>query len=208
MGDDAAGSNQKNASSRGAWPWSLLLGFSAAWLIGAAIAFSHIAIDILWFLALALSGGVIALIWCLMTLLEVIARMRAHPERLEMSPRRVFVWAAIPTVGFIGLLLAYTDHDLALRLQLSNAPLTERAESMSLSGSTASVAVNDRIGLFYVRDARVQANGTVRFTMQLPGIFTETGLIYDPHQQLPAAEPPQEEWERISEDWVKFVWSD
>lgn len=208
MGDDAAGTNQKNSSKRGAWPWSLLLGFSAAWLIGAVIAFSHIAVDMLWFMALALFGGLIALCWCIMTLLEIVARARARPQRLEMTRRRAIAWVGVPIVGLIGVLLAYSDLDLALRVKLSNAPLTERAQAILSSGSTDWVTINDHIGLFYVRGARAEEDGTVRFTMQYPWIFSETGLIYDPHQQLPAVEPPQEEWERISEDWVKFVWSD
>lgn len=208
MGETASGVNQQLPDRRGAWPWSLLLGFSVAWLIGAVIAFSHIAIDTLWFLGLALAGGLIAFFWCIMTLLEIVARVRARPQRLGMTLRRVMAWVAVPIVGFIGLLLAYSDLDLALRTKLSNAPLTERAQAILSSGSTDWMTINDRIGLFYVRDARAQEDGTVRFTMQLPWVFTETGLIYDPHQRLPGVEPPQEEWERISEDWVKFVWSD
>ncbi|MBO6740055.1 MAG: hypothetical protein JJ916_09365 [Phycisphaerales bacterium] len=208
MGETASEINQHAPASRGAWPWSLLLGCSAAWLIGAVIAFSHIAIDMLWFMALAFFGGVIALMWCIMTVLEIVARVRARPQRLEMTRRRVLAWVAIPIVGFIGLLLAYSDLDLALRVKLSNAPLTERAQAILQSGSTDPVTINDHIGLFYVRDAQAQGDGTVHFTMQYPWIFTETGLIYNPNEAVWIGKEWPTETKRVDKDWVSFVWSD
>lgn len=208
MGETAPEINQHAPASRGAWPWSLLLGFSVAWIIAAVVAFSHIAIDMLWFLALAFFGGIIALMWSIMTLLEIFARVRARPQRLEMTRRRVLAWVAIPIVGFIGLLLAYSDLDLALRVKLSNASLTQRAQAILQSGSTDPVTINDHIGLFYVRDARAQDDGTVRFTMQYPWIFTETGLIFDPDDAVWIGKDWPTETKRVDKDWVSFVWSD
>ena len=92
MGETASEINQHAPASRGAWPWSLLLGCSAAWLIGAVIAFSHIAIDMLWFMALAFFGGVIALMWGIMTVLEIVARVRARSRARSRARLRPPLW--------------------------------------------------------------------------------------------------------------------
>jgi len=192
----------------GAWPWSLLLGMSIAWLGCAVIGFSHVQIEMLWFLGLAFFGGLIALVWSVSTLLELFARVRARPEWLELSRRRLIAWAATPTMGLIGLGLAFTDIDLHLRVQMSSAALAERAQEVLDSGSTDSISIHDRIGLFSVSSARANENGSVQFFMQTPWIFTETGLIFDPDGAVDIGQHGQTETRRIDQTWVSFVWTD
>ncbi len=208
MGDNDKYSSNRPTRSRGAWPWSLLLAFALVWGGFAVVGFSHILIDMVWFAILVLSGGIIALVWFIMTLLEIIARFRAHPDILEMPYRRAIAWIMIPVIGFVGMVLALTDLDLRARVALSHAALENHAQEIRDTGSTASVPIHKRVGLFYVWDARANTDGTVRFTLQHPWIFTETGLIHAPNQIAPHDSDAGMETDRLSDTWVVYVWSD
>ena len=208
MGDNDKPSLNRPKRSQGAWPWSLLLAFALVWGGFAVVGFSHILIDMVWFAILALSGGVIALVWFVMTLLEIIARFRAHPEILEMPYRRVIAWIMIPVIGFVGVVLALTDLDLRARVALSHTALENHAQEISDLGTSDIVPVHKRVGLFYVWDARVNTDGTVQLTLQYPWIFTETGLIYDPNQVAAQSTEARTEIDRLNDTWGVYIWSD
>lgn len=208
MGDNDKSSSNRPTRSQGAWPWSLLLAFALVWGGFAVVGFSHILIDMVWFAILALSGGLIAMVWFVMTLLEIIARFRAHPEILEMPYRRIIAWIMVPVIGFVGVVLALTDLDLRARVAMSHAALENHAQEIRDSGSTEFVPVHKRVGLFYVWDARANTDGTVQFILQHPWIFTETGLIHDPNQITTHDAATGMETDRLGDTWVVYVWSD
>lgn len=198
--------NPPACQTRGAWPWSLLAGFSLAWLIGALYAFSHIEIDLLWWLALIPTGLLLAAFWCIMTVLEIIVRVRGVDR--PILRRRWAAWLATPLMGALGLWLAQTDADLLLRLRLSEAALSAHAQRLIDTSDTKPETVNAWVGLFHVGSAQLQDDGTVRYSMQWPGIFSETGLIYDPDRATPKISRPQEDRHHLTGPWVKYIWSD
>ena len=111
-------------------------------------------------------------------------------------------------MGGLGLWLASTDVDLLLRFRLSEAALRSRAEQLIASGETEPQQIDERVGLFRVEFAQVNDDGTVRFSMGWPGIFVETGMIYDPDQIVAETSQWPDDRQRLSEDWVKYIWSD
>ncbi|MEX0876270.1 MAG: hypothetical protein WD114_02320 [Phycisphaerales bacterium] len=197
-----------NLSNPGAWPWTLVAGFAGAWFIAALYAFSHIEIDMFLGIVAVFAGIMLAVLWIIMTLLEVFVRLRRRESLPLISPRRWLAWLMTPALGCAGLLLAWTDADLLLRLRLSESALAARAEQLLASGETGHVTVNGRLGLFRVDDAGVSDDGTVRFWMQYPGIFMETGLYYDPHRVITDTDAWPEERERLRGPWVKFIFRD
>lgn len=202
-----AGNITENQADPSARPWTLLAGFSGAWLIAAVYAFSHIGIDFLWWLLIP-AGLVLAAFWCIMTVLEAFIRVRKRESRPSIARRRWVAWLATPVMGGIGLWLAWTDADLLLRLRLSDAALSAHAQRLIDTGDTGAETINAWIGLFHVRSAQLEDDGTVRFWMQSIPIFTETGLIYDPDRTVTDTSQWPEERHHLAGPWVKFVWSD
>lgn len=202
-----AGNTIENQVDSSTWPWTLLAGFSGAWLIAAAYAFSHIEVDFLWWLVIP-AGLLLAAFWCTMTAMEAFIRAQKRESLPSIARRRWLAWLATPVMGGIGLWLAWTDADLLLRLRLSDTALTARAQRLIDTGDTKPETVNARIGLFHVRSAQLEDDGTVRFWMQSIPIFTETGLIYDPDRSMTDTSQWPEERHRLAGPWVKFIWSD
>ncbi len=192
---------------RSAWPWSLLAGFSLAWLIGSIYAFSHIEVDFLWWLLIP-AGLLLAAFWCIMTALEAFVRVRKRDSYSSIARRRWLAWLATPVMGAIGLWLAWTDADLFLRLRLSDAALSAHAQRLIDTGETEAETINEWVGLFHVSYAQLEDDGTVRFWMQSIPIFTETGLIYDPDKSVPKLSQSQEERLYLTGPWSMFILSD
>lgn len=198
----------EDLTSSRAWPWSLLAGFALAWLIGSIYAFSHIEIDLLLWLALIPAGLLLASVWCILSLLEIVIRFRDRAGHPSVIRRRWVAWLATPVMGAIGLWLAWSDADLLLRFRLSEQALRTHAQRLIDADETKHQSINARIGLFHVGSAQLEDDGTVRFWMQQPGIFTETGLIYDPDQSVPNISQSQEKRLHLTGPWSMFILSD
>ena len=203
--DEPRESVMNDVASAGAWPWSLVLGFTIAWLIAALYAFSNIEIDILWFLALAFFGVVIGLLWFVMTALEAVVRIKRAQSLPRPKPRRIMAWLLTPLLGLLGVWLAQSDLDFLLRLRLSEPALTAHAQQIRATHDPGYTSINGWIGLLPVYDAQLGKDGTVRYSIQSPGIFTNSGLYYDPDHTLGAIAQSPEERERIFGPWVKFI---
>lgn len=187
------------------WPWVLLSGSSMVWLLAAMYGCSHIEVDML---SLGLIGVVLAALWTVMTLLEPIRRIRVDRARRSITRRCWIFWLTTPLVGLAGLWLAWTDADLLLRIRLSEPALTTRAQQLLDSEKTEPQQIDEWIGLFHVKSAQVNEDGTVKLTMQWPGIFTETGMIYDPNRIVSETAQWPEDRHRLSQSWLKYIWSD
>ena len=198
----------RNGKGRSAWPWSLLAGFSLLWLVGAIYSFSHIEIDLFAWMMLGLSGVLLAATWIVSTIVDATILIRRRTSPRTISTRRWVAWFSSPLMGGLGLWLASTDVDLLLRFRLSEAALRSRAEQLIASGETEPQQIDERVGLFRVEFAQVNDDGTVRFSMGWPGIFVETGMIYDPDQIVAETSQWPDDRQRLSEDWVKYIWSD
>lgn len=202
--DEPRESVMNDVASAGAWPWSLVLGFASAWLIAAVYAFSNIEIDMLWYIVLVFFGGIIGVYWLILTTLEIFVRIQSHSKLPHPKSRRIVVWVFTPLFGLLGIWLALTDLDFLLRLRLSEPALTAHAQQIRATQEPGYRSINGWIGLFHVDDAQLGEDGTVQYTMQMPWIFVETGLYFDPDQALDTTKRPEER-ERIFGPWVKFI---
>jgi len=185
------------------WLLIVLALCSLVWLGFATVAFSTVAVDELLFLLLAFIGVVLAVAWVVLTCvsLHIVGPGRARP-----GWKTVLMWAVTPIAGMLGLLGYAVDWDLMLRLKLSERALV--AEAQQIQGGQA-FGTDDRwVGLFKVRWAALNPDGSVRFVTDLPWMFDEAGLYYDPGGVVTATRAWPEDRTRLYGPWRRFHFRD
>lgn len=172
-------SYRKQAFGRGlSWPLVGMGVCSLAWLGLAIVLFSTPAADALLAILLIIAGLLLACVWLVLTVVGGVLVRKGH--RPGCWP--VLAWTFTPLAGFAGLVCYATHWDLMLRVRLSEPALIAEAERLRSGGVPQDA--ERHLGLLRVYRADLEADGTVRFMTDMPWIFDEAGLFYDPDRAI------------------------
>ncbi len=184
------------AASISRWFRILVAGSSVLWLIGAAVVFSDLIIDLMAALLLIGSGFVIGLAWVVWSLL-------LYNKAATLRSRwRVAEWAFVPLAGLLGAALLATDRDNLLRFRLSEPALVRcLAEPRPGRQDDPSGEKGRRVGLFWFRSIHDQ-DGGVEFENGFT--YPPSGLIYSPAGPPRPATPEHVYW-HLSGPWWRYA---
>ena len=140
---------------------------TVAWLLGAALLLSNVALDGIKVFFFFVAGGVLGLSWLLREYHRG-AKSRSNTE-----------WGAtifVPASGLLALVLAITDLDFDLRLAMSESAL--RADASLVSTGRSNLGKSRWVGLFYVEHVEQQGKCTLWTTGN--DFIDSVGVAYCP----------------------------
>jgi hypothetical protein len=145
------------------------------------------------FLALFLMGMLIGLIWTAYSI--------AVPAVFRNSRLR-WLWLSVPAIGLLGVLLAATHRDLAIRVWLCESQLRDYAESFRRNPNAAQRFDHRWVGLFEVDGVSADGDQVMLYTAR-SGWLDSAGIVYRPD----GAQPSFGRCEHLFGPWWWF-WED
>jgi hypothetical protein len=136
------------------------------WLLAVIPFFSYAACFIfLWFFFI-IAGVILGGSWITLTFIQ--------PSLLRRP--RVWCWLSVPIAGALGVALAFTDRDLALRVALSEPSLKKYVSEVPVGADES--FESQRIGLFHIHEVREHQGGVYLTTSQ--SFIDSHGVAYIP----------------------------